>query len=233
MNKEKYLSILVKELYNNKVDDIDEIIAEYEEHFDRKILDGYSEEEIAVKLEKPEIIAKQFVIDTDKLIGASALTKIGLTLLDVVMIIIDVMLYCFVIAFGAIAIGLVATGVCLLIGGNVVVAYIPIMPVIARMLFGISVLALSVMATVGTIYYSLFVIQLNKVYFHWHKKVMTGRIGPGYSVTPKLVGKMKHRLRSLTLISSLVFVISFAVAYVYLTISAGAFGFWHVWHWFE
>ena len=62
MNKEKYLLALRRELHNNRVEDIEDIIAEYEDHFANKISDGYSEEEIAAKLEKPEIIAKQFVI---------------------------------------------------------------------------------------------------------------------------------------------------------------------------
>lgn len=233
MNREKYLSTLRKELHSNKVEDIDEIIAEYEEHFAYKIIDGYSEEEIAAKLEKPEIIAKQFVLDTDKPKGANVFTKTGVVLLDAVMLMIDAMLYPFVIALGATAIGLFAAGIYVLIGGGIAIAPIPAMPVIGRMLIGISILALSVMTGVGTIYYTLFINQLNKAYFHWHKKVMTGRISPAYSTTPKLAGKLKRRLRSVTLISLLVFVVAFVVSYMFMAISAGAFEYWHVWHWFE
>ena len=63
MTKQEYLDTLTKALKTNKVKEIDEIVSEYEDHFAFKIADGYSEEEVAAKLEKPEIIAAQFVYD--------------------------------------------------------------------------------------------------------------------------------------------------------------------------
>lgn len=230
MNKEQYLSILRKELHVNKVGDIEEIIAEYEDHFAHKMSDGYSEEEIAAKLVKPAVIAKQFVLDTESPKGANVMTKIGAVCLDSVMIWIDITLYLFVLALGAGAIGLLTGGVYLVFCRGL--SFAP-MPVMARVLTGISVIALAVMTGTGAIYYTLFLNQLNKAYFHWHKNVMTGRISPAYSTTPKLSGKPRRRLRIITLISLLVFIVSFAVGYVHMTISAGALGFWHVWDWFQ
>ena len=233
MNKEKYLATLKKELHSNKVEDINDIITEYEEHFSRKISDGYSEEEIVAKLEKPEIIAKQYVLDTDNLKDTNVFTKIGVILLDIVMFILDAMLYPFVIALVVMVIGFLALGVYMLIGGGIEFAPIPTMPVIGRILIGISTFALSIMTVIGTIYYTLFVNQINKAYFHWHKKVMTGCISPAHSTTPKLSGKLKRKLRNVTFISLLIFVVAFVVFYMLMTISAGSLEYWHVWHWFE
>lgn len=229
MNKEKYLSVLRKELHSNRVEDIEEIIAEYEDHFAHKTADGYSEEEIAARLEKPEIIAKQFVIDSDKPQGANFLTKTSIVLLDIVMGMIDAMLYAFILALGVSAVALCVGGIYMWISGGLSVAP---MPVIARVLLGISGIALSVLTGAGTIYYALFVTQLNKAYLHWHKNMMTGHISPAFPTTPKLAGKMKRRLRSVTFISLLVCIVFFVIGYIYMAISAGALGFWHVWHWF-
>ena len=48
MNKAEYLGALEAELKAREASDIDEIIAEYSEHFDFKLADGFSESEIAV-----------------------------------------------------------------------------------------------------------------------------------------------------------------------------------------
>lgn len=236
MNKEQYLSALKRELHANKVEDIDDIVAEYEQHFAHKLSDGFTEEEIAAKLEKPEIIARQFVIgpeaDTHKPKGASALAKIGAGFLDFVIILADIILYAFVAVPGAAALGLFAAGVYGIAGGAFVVA-IPAMPDVARIFLGVSLLALSLLAAIGTIYYTLFVTQLNRAYWRWHGRVMSGRVGPPLSAAPTLGGKFRRRLRTVALISLLVFVIVFAAAYVILTVSAGAVEFWHVWRWFQ
>ena len=230
MNKEQYLSSLERELHLNKVEDIDEIIAEYEEHFARKLSDGYAEEEIAAKLVKPQVIAKQFVLDTGAPKGAPVLAKIGMGFLDTIMILFDAALYAFAGALGAGAIGLLAGGIYMLFfGGSLFFAP---MPVTAGILIGVAMIALSVLTGAGTMYYTLYLNQLNKAYFRWHKKVMTGHPGPSYGAMPALSGKLRRRLRRVTLISLLVFIILFVAGYVYMSIAAGAPGFWHAWHWF-
>ena len=230
MNKEQYLSVLRKELHINKVEDIDEIIAEYEEHFAHKLSDGYTEEEIAAKLVKPAVIAKQFVLDTGRARGANALTKIGAACLDTIMLLLDVTLYAFTAALGAGAIGLLIGGLYVIFSGGL--PFAP-MPAMGRVLIGVATIALCVMTGAGTIYYTAFINQLNRAYIRWHKNLMTGRISPGYSTAPRLAGKLKRRLRLVTLLSLLVFIVVFAAGYAYLTVSAGELGFWHVWHWFE
>ena len=230
MNKEQYLSSLKRELHLNNVGDIDEIIAEYEEHFANKLSDGYAEEEIAAKLVKPEIIAKQFVLDTGSPKGANIMTKIGAVCLDTVMVPIDIMLYAFVLALAAGAVGLFTGGVYAIFCGGL--SFAP-MPAMGRVLIGITTIALSIVTGAGTIYYTAFINQLNKTYMLWHKNVTAGRISPGYTTTPKLPGTLKRRLRIITLVSLVVFIVVFTAGYVHLSISAGELGFWHVWNWFQ
>ncbi|MGI5907208.1 MAG: DUF1700 domain-containing protein [Christensenellales bacterium] len=235
MNKEQYLGALRKALCAKRVEDIDEIISEYDEHFARKLSDGYSEEEIAARLEKPEIIAGQFVIepgdDPHKRRGANVFIKTGVIFLDIILVVLDAVLYAFIAVLGAIAAGLAAAGVCVAAGGGFFP--MPVMPAAARVLVGVSALGLSGLVAVGTIYYALFVTQVNRAYFRWHRGVLTGRIGPPPSAAPRLGGKLKRRLRNFALVSLLVFIAAIVAAFVLMNITAGAFEFWHVWHWFE
>ena len=60
MTKENFLEQLRKELKLKNVSDIDEIIADYEEHFEFKVEEGKTEEEIVKKLASPEIIAREY-----------------------------------------------------------------------------------------------------------------------------------------------------------------------------
>ncbi len=239
MTKQEYIDTLIKALKTNKITGIDEIVSEYEDHFAFKIDDGYSEEEVAAKLEKPEIIAAQFVYDdgasskTGKRRGGSIFSEIGVCLLDIVMIMLGIVLYSFVIVLGVAAIGLLATGIYIIIGGGIAALPLPMMSAVGRILMGISVLGLAVLAASSTIYYTLFVNQLVRAYCHWHKNVMTGRISPALSITPKLSGKRKRRLRMTTRVALLIFIIAFITAFILMSISAGSLGFWHIWHWFK
>lgn len=60
MTKTEFLTRLGAELKARKVADMDDILGEYSRHFDYKLADGYSEEEIAARLGSPEELAAQF-----------------------------------------------------------------------------------------------------------------------------------------------------------------------------
>ena len=61
MTKQEYLNELKSELAKNAVPDADDILMEYEQHFQFKLADGFTEEEIAFKLGSPAQIAAQYV----------------------------------------------------------------------------------------------------------------------------------------------------------------------------
>ena len=60
MTKTEFLTRLGAELKARKVSDMEDILGEYSRHFDYKLADGYSEEEIAARLGSPEELAAQF-----------------------------------------------------------------------------------------------------------------------------------------------------------------------------
>ena len=60
MTKTEYLSQLQTSLRRGKVIDADDILEEYRQHFDFKMAEGYTEEEISAKLGDPSEIAAQY-----------------------------------------------------------------------------------------------------------------------------------------------------------------------------
>lgn len=90
MTKTEFLTRLGAELKARKVADMDDILGEYSRHFDYKLADGYSEEEIAARLGSPEELAAQFESEAPEKSakhggGArSAVTWTGLVFLDIV-----------------------------------------------------------------------------------------------------------------------------------------------------
>ena len=161
------------------------------------------------------------------------ISKIGVCFLDVVMFLLGIVFYSFVLVLGSAAVGLLASGIYLILGGGIASLPLPMMSDAGRILLSISILALAVVTSVGMIYYTMFVNQLFRAYRHWHKNIMTGRISPALSTTPSLSGKRKRRLRTVTRIALLIFIIAFITAFILMSISSGSLGFWHVWHWLD
>jgi hypothetical protein len=68
-----------------KIQDVDEIVAEYEQHFSIKMADGYSEEEIAARLGDPRALGEQFDSATNEATtGNKAIVAIGLAFVDII-----------------------------------------------------------------------------------------------------------------------------------------------------
>lgn len=121
MTKTEFLTRLGAELKARKVADMDDILGEYSRHFDYKLADGYSEEEIAARLGSPEELAAQFESEapekSEKHGGGarSAVTWTGLVFLDIFVLSFFLVFACWVlvVACAAVSSGLIA--LCLLI----------------------------------------------------------------------------------------------------------------------
>lgn len=60
MTKTEFMTALAAELNQRKIEDSEDILDEYRQHFAFKLADGYTEEEIAAKLGDPVRLAAQF-----------------------------------------------------------------------------------------------------------------------------------------------------------------------------
>ncbi len=237
MKKNDFLDKLTKELRDNQIDDIDDIIAEYEDHFSYKTADGYSEEEIAAKLGNPAMLAEQYLStkETQKTTGKKLINIIGLIFADIFVFFVFIILYAWVFVMISLVVTSLTIGFCLAININIY-NLLPTMPYWSAILFAIAFFALSILSVTGTIYCASYIRQLVRAYMRFHKNSInaaSGKTGlPALATYPRY-GKKVHRiLRSITLVSLTLFIVSIISAYLISSLLANSLGFWHVWGWF-
>jgi len=233
MTKAEYLSRLGKAL-EGRVDDLDDILAEYGEHFARKLADGYSEDEVTARLESPEILASQFADEGGKpptQRSHRVLAILGLCLLSPLVLVFVASLAVFVAFAGCSALAFLALGICLMTGLDPS-SLIPAMPYAGSLLLGLASLALALLAGLGTLYSGLFLGQLWKAYFRWARNRVFASARPPLPLNPQLGAATRRKLRTAILVALAVMGFSFVAGFAVMAVKAGSPGFWHVWHWF-
>lgn len=244
MTKKEYLTKLASALRAAGVRECDDILEEYEDHFDMKIADGYGEEEVAIRLGPPEEIAAEFREITPRT-GHNITTKIFLGIglffgnLSVVFpLFITLYAWIFTLMVSALSIALagliMVTGIDRIVMLEVYIDTLP-MPYISALLLGLTLIALAVLAFVGARYCILYTSRLLKAYLRWHSAVWSGdkrKNSPPISLHPVIAPKKRRRQRGVMLISVLVFAVCLVAGYVSMVLFAGSFEPWHVWGWF-
>ena len=235
MNKQAFIEELKKNLEENGVCDVADILADYEEHFARKAADGYGEEEIAKKLGAPGELAREFAPGgaVPKKRGGF-LRASGLICLDLVVFPLFVAAFAWALSLFAAALAFAAAGVCLIASplfaqGVLVIPYMPYAP---GALLGGALVALAALFIVFTAYSFMFVTKSARAYGRWHKAVFSGRKGTPYAVFPLAGNRAKRALRIVTLLSLTAFALLTTVAFIMMASLAGNVEFWHVWGWF-
>lgn len=237
MNKQVYLNELRQRLSSYNVEDIEEIIAEYDEHFVRKMADGYTQEEIASKLGAPKEIAQQFAsvgVKSDGKRAGRIIVGTGLVFADIFIVSFFIVLFAWVFVLGVTAFATALCGLGLLIRPLLPagIVFLPPMPYFGAILLAVSMIALGVLMAVVTVYSWSLALQLGKAYRRWHKNMMSDGKYPPLAKYPMLKDVVRRKLRTATLVALVAFGVSFIVGFVVLAICAGSPGFWHVWHWF-
>lgn len=239
MTKLDFLETLRAELKRKNVSDAADIMEEYEQHFAFKLADGYSEEEIAAKLGDPKGIAAQF--DATQAAGnggKKAITVIGLGVADFFFGILCVLLVAWEVVMAALTLASGTAAVCLIGNlGMLEVVSIPAMPYPCALLFGLTFLALTVLAAVGAVYFFGFIRQLIRAFGRLHKNTLSSASGravlPPVTVYPQFPAKVKRTLKKLSLLALTVFAVCFILCFLVCSVSAGTVEFWHAWGWFQ
>jgi uncharacterized membrane protein len=237
MTKQTYLNELNTYLKANNVEDIDEIVAEYDEHFTRKMADGYTEEEIAARLLKPKEIAQQFAAagsKTEKKKSNKVLVGIGLFFSDLFVIPFTIVMYAWMAVLGLTAIATAVYGIGLivrpLLPENILI--IPPMPYAGGAIWGVMMIAFGLLAAFASIYFGALTMQMWRAYRRWHKNMFSGGKYPPYSMHPVLKDHLRRKLRSVTMIALVALGAAFVIGFIVMAVSANALGFWHTWNWF-
>lgn len=168
MTRNEYLTRLRTALLEQRVADAEDIVSEYEAHFDFKLADGFSEEEIAARLGAPEALAAQFESGAGKPKGAGKIpTVIALCFADLVVFCFFVLLFAWTLVLAVFACCCIVLAGYLLAGANLH-SLIPPMPYWCGAVFAVALLALGVLSLTGCVYYTAFVRQLLRSYLRWH-----------------------------------------------------------------
>lgn len=245
MTQKEFIDALESHLKYEHVSDIEDIIAEYNQHFAFKLSDGYTEEEICTRLGDPSLIAEQYC-DSDDISavssaknrsGKSRLTALGLFIADFFVGIFYILLFAWEVVMSAAAVAFAAVAIGLFINlRSSVFALIPSMPYLCAFIFALMLLALSILTVMGSIYFFAFIKQLMRSWARFHKNTLSslsgGKTLPSVSPYPTFAPKTKRIIRRISLISAVTFSLCFIIGFVVSAISAGDIGFWHTWNWF-
>jgi uncharacterized membrane protein len=236
MNKKQYLDALQKELSQNGVADVGDVLADYEAHFARKALDGYTEEEIAHRLGNTREIAAEFLPDTAAQGKAGTaknpgMTRLGLCFADLLALPFFLMMYVWAVAMLAASVAVFALGVYIALGMDLV-SVVPVLPVAGGILTGASIAALSVLLFIGSVWFLLLSGRMTRAYLRWHGNRWFARHGLALPVMPQATGRKRRFVRGIVLVSLIGCIMLFAAGFIVMSIQAGTPGFWHYWHWF-
>lgn len=242
MTKKEYLKQLEKALKRNGVPDIDDIINEYSQHFDCKIAEGHSEEEIAAKLEAPSEIAVQFNLNEDEVHSTPKKSSATKWIINCIMPILSIVNFSFVISMVCYGICAVASSIAVLLSGLAIVVgnifplphglSVPTMPIAASILICISLIAFAVLLFLsGIIIFKLGIHFFAAFYRFWYNSVSSNP--KGKLNFPRFKEKTKKVMSITAIVAALIFLLFSIAAYIYLASFTGSIEFWHALGWFE
>ena len=237
MKKREFLERLLQELKRDGVTDALDILEEYTQHFDFKLADGYTEEEICASLGSPGALAEQFrEAETSSVPAAGhAVALLGGGFADIWAVAAFVLLMCWGLVMGAFALACAGVAVCLLLGQSLG-GLLPAMPYWCGAVFAVSLGTLALLTGCGVLYFSAFLRQLARAYVRLRQNFRCAILGkakrPPLGVAPQLKASTRRVLRGVALGALTVFAISAMLGIVVSMLSAGEAGFWHAWGWF-
>ena len=239
MNKKEFMDKLKNSLLESGISDMEDILNEYEEHFLFKMADGFSEEEVSLKLGDPKELAKQFVQEAPVIKVKKKnrfFTGLGLGFLDIFVGCIFLVLFIGVIALAAVAISSATAGVLLITKMNIA-SLLPVMPYKSAVMFSVGLIALAILVFITVVYGFLWFKQLLVSYSRFHKNCMAKAsnkaVYPAKATFLQVSGKLKRTLRGTILVSLVIFLVAFIGGYAVSALEAKALEFWHVWEWFQ
>ncbi len=235
MNKVAFLNSLKVELEKINVIDIEDIIMDYDEHIECRLLDGYSFEEIMARLGTPNDLAAKYT-------GEGKTGGIEKSLRGTLLFFETLTFYLVFPVFAAFLVVMAAATLSILvIGASYLLSFnpfdlLPTMPYWNGALFALMFVSLSVLMGVLTIHIYKLCIQLYLVFRRFYQnnvnRIKGIPVKPQLSLTPKYKRLELRMLRKLLQYSTFSFGVLIILAYVAAMIRTWSFEFWHVWGFF-
>ena len=150
---------------------------------------------------------------------------IGFGVLDIL----AALLFAVLAAFGT---ALAAAGVCLL-GNCSPFGFIPAMPRLSQLFFGLLALALAMLFCAGCAYYAAFLRQAARSFARFQHNALAGQAAlPPLPLRPQMSARRNRRLRGIFWAALTAVAVLFVLGITAACIQARAFEFWHAWGWF-
>lgn len=188
MNKDEFITTLKKELHGLPPSEIEEILYDYEEHFQIGLSKGKSEEEIAKELGNPKIIAKSYKANykindaennpSTKNLFAAIVSAISLGFFNLIFVLGPFLATIGIpIAAYGIGFGFSITGLSLVFGTFLKPFFLnhihlSIHPVVS-ISFGIGFTALGILALIGCFYLTKLLYRATIKYLPWNINLIT------------------------------------------------------------
>jgi len=227
MNKKAFIQSLRSGLDRMGIADAEDVVRDYETHFDTELAQGKSEQEIAKELGDVRQILADFAPEKpiESAPGRGAALA-GLILADLfVWMILAVLMLGIFIPIG-LGVGGLGTGIYFFSQMDFISVF-PAMPIPVSLCFGLTFLALGFWGFSATYFYARFLRLTLRKYSRWGQRVLG-------KANPPLPWKSPSAFWKTTFsVSGLAVAILFVLACVIAAASAGGLEFWHVWHWFE
>lgn len=234
MNQQEYLNELTVQLRKSGVTDVEEIVSEYEQHFLFKLADGFTQEQIAEKLDSAEHIAAQFASvrgEKKRTGGKKAFLVLWLTLIGIFEVALYAAFLMFIVALFCASLVPLALGAELIAGINLM-NILPPMPYGAAVIFGVMLLSCSVLLVVAALYCFAYLRQMVRASLRWRKNLLTDEALPPLPFNPQFSPKAKRAIRGVFLWALLIFGTTFVAGFAVLALYTNAWGFWHALGWF-
>ncbi len=226
MNKMTFIKQLSDGLKKIGVIDSEEVIKDYEAHFDNELLKGKTEEEISRELGKISDILADFQTDKPKE-TIKRLSLYSVILSDVFVYIGILSFYLVNLATIILSLGSLLLGLYFIFSMNLL-DIIPVMNPLFGQFLGLMFIAIAVLFFGASILLFKFLNVLIKRLGQWHKKVLKGEIN-GIVIT---INHYKL-IKAIVLWSGLAVIIFMIITYIIGVNLAGNPQFWHEWNWFE
>lgn len=234
MTKQEYLNGLRTELGKNAIADADDIITEYEQHFLFKLADGFTEEQIAAKLESPAQIAIQYAgipAQGKRKSRKKAFLVLWLSIIGIFEVTLYAAFLWFVVALLCASLVPAALGVELMIGMNVL-NILPPMPYGGAIVFGVMLLSLSIILVIAALFCFAYLKQMVRASLRWRKNLLSEEPLPPLPLNPQFTPKGKRAMRGVFLGAVLIFGTTFVLGYTILAFYTHSMAFWHALGWF-
>ena len=234
MTKQDYLTALRQELNKNAVADAEDILSEYEQHFQFKLADGFTEDEIATKLGAPAQIALQFAglpKEQKRKGGKKTLLVLWLTIIGIFEVMLYAAFLCFIIGLFVGSLVPTALGIEFIAGLNFMNILRP-MPYGGAVVFGIALIALGIMIFLFAFYCLAILKQMVRASLRWRRNMIREEALPLLPLSPQFAPKTRRALRGILLWAVLIFAVTFIAGFAILALYTHAWGFWHALGWF-